>query len=45
MWKLCKKVWPIGGVTLPTAKRNQRGKIVSGPIEIWKVLATEYKDR
>ena len=45
MWKLCKKVWPKCGVTLPTAKRNQRGKIVSGPREIRKVLAREYKDR
>ena len=27
MWKLCKKVWPKRSVTLPTAKRNQRGKI------------------
>ena len=24
--QMCKKVWPKWGVTLPTAKRNQRGK-------------------
>ena len=45
MWKLSKKVWPKHSQTLPTAKRNQKGKVVSGPREIRKLLATEYKDR
>ena len=45
MWKLSKKLWPKSGTTLPTAKRNQRGKIVTGPREIRNVLAREYKDR
>ena len=45
MWKLSKKMWPKNGVTLPTAKRNTRGKIVSGPREIRNILAREYKDR
>ena len=45
MWKLSKKLWPKSRITLPTAKRNQRGKIVSGPREIRSVLAREYKDR
>ena len=31
MWKLLKKLWPKTNPTLPTAKRNHRGKIVSGP--------------
>jgi hypothetical protein len=30
---------------IPTAKRNTRGKIVSGPREIRNILAREYKDR
>ena len=25
MWKLSKKLWPKSRITLPTAKRNQRG--------------------
>ena len=45
MWKLSKKLWPKSGTTLPIAKRNQRGKIVTGPREIRNVLAREYKDR
>ena len=45
MWKLCKKLWPKKGETLPTAKRNHKGKIVTGPREIKKLLAKEYKDR
>ena len=45
MWKLCKKVWPKHSTSIPTAKRSQKGKIVSGPREIRQLLATEYKDR
>ena len=45
MWKLCKKLWPKSGGTQPTAKRNQMGKIVTGPKDIKNVLAKEYKDR
>ena len=45
MWKLCKKMWPKSGTTLPTAKRNHMGKIVTGPKDIRNVLAKEYKDR
>ena len=45
MWKLCKKLWPKKGETLPTAKRNHKGKIVTGPREIKILLAKEYKDR
>ena len=45
MWKLCKKLWPKTGATLPTAKRNHMGKIVTGPKDIRNVLAKEYKDR
>ena len=45
MWKLNKKLWPKAGISLPTAKRNHRGKIVSAPGEIKKLLGKEYKDR
>ena len=45
MWKVCKKLWPKIGPTLPTAKRNHMGKIVTGPRDIKNVLAKEYKDR
>ena len=45
MWKLLKNLWPKTNPTLPTVKRNHRGKIVSGPTEIKKLLAKEYKDR
>ena len=45
IWKLYAKLWPKTGTVLPTAKRNHRGKIISAPNEIKKVLAKEYKDR
>ena len=45
MWKMCKRLWPKVGTTIPTAKRNHMGKIVTGPRDIRNVLAKEYKDR
>ena len=45
MWKLLNKLWPKNSNSLPTAKKNHRGKIVSGPREIKLLLAKEYKDR
>ena len=45
VWKLNKKLWPKHENTLPIAKMNQRGKLVSNPKELKKVLAREYKDR
>ena len=45
MWKTLKKLWPMCGPTLPTAKKNNRGKIVTGPNELKKLLAKEYKER
>ena len=44
MWKILNKLWPKCRSTLPIAKRNQRGKIVSGPREIKKLMAKEYKE-
>ena len=45
MWKLLKKVSPKIKPLLPTAKRNNKGNIVSGPQELKKLLAKEYKNR
>ena len=41
MWKTLKKLWPKCGPTLPTAKRNHKGKIVTGPQELKRLLAKE----
>ena len=45
VWKLLKKLSPKSNPTLPTGKRNHKGKIISGPREIRKLLALEYKNR
>ena len=45
MWKIMKKLWPKNGTSLPVAKKNHRGKIVSGAKDIKNLLAREYKDR
>ena len=45
VWKTLKRIWPKTGSSLPVAKKNHRGKIVSGPKDIKKLLAKEYKDR
>ena len=45
VWKTLKNLWPKCGQNLPSAKRNFRGKIVSGPTELKKLLAQEYKER
>ena len=45
IWKMLKRTWPKGGPSLPVAKKNHKGKIVTGPKDIKNLLATEYKDR
>ena len=45
MWKLLGKLWPKHGPTIPTAKRNHKGRIITAPGELKKLLAKEYKDR
>ena len=45
MWKMNKKLWPKCGNILPVAKKNHKGKLVSNPKAIKKLLAREYKDR
>ena len=45
MWKRLKRTWPKCGPSLPVAKKNHRGNIITGPRDIKNLLATEYKDR
>ena len=45
VWKTLNKLCPKVGGSLPTAKRNHKGRIVSAPGEIKKLLAKEYKER
>ena len=45
MWKILKNICPKLKPTLPTAKRNHKGKIVSGKYELKNLLAQEYKNR
>ena len=45
MWKLLKRIWPKTGSSLPVAKKNHKGKIVTGPRDLKNLLAREYKDR
>ena len=44
VWKLMKNLWSKTPAILPTAKRNHRGRIVTGPSEIRKLLPKEYED-
>jgi hypothetical protein len=44
MWQRIKKICLKPGTTLPTAKKNHRGRIVSAPGELKKLLAKEYKE-
>ena len=45
MWKMLKRVCPKLKPTLPCAKRNLKGKIVSSQKDIKNLLAAEYKNR
>jgi hypothetical protein len=45
MWKIKKKTWPKKAPSLPLAKRNQKGRIVSSPKDIIHTLHKEYSDR
>ena len=44
VWKTLKRLWPKAGSSLPVAKKNHKGKIVSAPKDIKSLLAREYKD-
>ena len=45
MWKICKKLWLKCENNLPTAKKNRKGKFVSNPGALKKLIAKEYKNR
>ena len=45
MWKLLKKISPKNGTSLPTAKKNHKGRIISGARELKTLLSKEYKER
>ena len=45
MWKLFNKLWPKNKSSVPAAKKNHRGKIVSSHKDIKNLLMREYKDR
>ena len=45
MWKTLKRVCPKLKPTLPCAKRNLRGKIISSQQDIKNLLSTEYMNR
>ena len=45
MWKLKKKMWPNKQSSLPTAKINHKGRLVSSPKDIKSALRKEYMER
>ena len=45
MWKTLKRICPKLKPTLPCAKKNLRGKIISSQQDIKNLLLTEYKNR
>ena len=45
VWKKMDKLWPKCGNSLPTAKKNHAGRIISAPNELKSLLAKEYKER
>ena len=45
MWSLLKNLCPKNKPTLPAAKRNHAGKIISGQKEMKILMAKEYKNR
>ena len=45
MWKLKKELWPKKAPSLPVAKLNNKGRLITSPKELMHTLAKEYKDR
>ena len=45
MWKVKKKLWPNKASSLPTAKLNHHGMLVSTAAEINKTMKKEYTER
>ena len=45
MWKLKKKLWPKKSSSLPAAKINHFGKLVSSAKDLKNTLRKEYRER
>ena len=45
VWKLLNKMWPKCAVSLPTAKIDHKGKVISAPVALKNLLSKEYKER
>ena len=45
IWKMKKKLWPTKPSSLPQAKINQQGKLVSSGRDVKHAMLTEYKER
>ena len=45
MWKMKKELWPKKASSLPIAKHNHMGRLISSPKELMKTLHKEYQDR
>ena len=45
VWKKINKLWPTFAPTLPVAKKDHAGKVVSDPKELKIILAKEYRER
>ena len=45
MWKSLNRIWPKIQAKVPSAKKNHKGQIISEPVSLKKLLATEYKER
>ena len=45
MWKILKKLWPKFGYTVPTAKKNHQGKLITGAKELKLLMLKEYTQR
>ena len=45
IWKILKSIGPKHGNTLPIAKKNHKGVLISNPEKIKTLLAKEYKQR
>ena len=45
VWKILNKTWPKYAETLPTAKLNHNGRLISAPVELKKLMEKEFKER
>ena len=45
VWKTLNKLWPKFGISVPSAKKDHKGKLVLAPSKLKKLLAKVYKGR